>query len=134
MELAKTPLFDIVPKEAFTSSAPAGHLPLKGEGLLCCACKDRVVLKIKARTQGFPSQGELDRPKAETEGVNAPAYHPRLPFPATSCQRRPFPDAPGGASLRFIYSFVPRAPSAPAGHLPREGEVYFNNEICPAGK
>jgi len=36
-----------------------------------------------------------------------------------------FTDAPGGASLRFIYSFVLRAPTAPAGHLPREGEVYI---------
>ena len=28
-----------------------------------------------------------------------------LPFPATLCPRRPFPDAPGGASLHFKYSF-----------------------------
>ena len=32
VELAKTLLFDIVPKAASTSSAPAGHLPLVGEG------------------------------------------------------------------------------------------------------
>ena len=34
VELANAPLFDIVPKAAFTSSAPAGHLSLQGEGFL----------------------------------------------------------------------------------------------------
>jgi len=33
VEVANVPLFDIVPKAAFTSSAPAGHLAAKAEGL-----------------------------------------------------------------------------------------------------
>ena len=66
VELAKTPLFDIVPKAASTSSAPLGHLAAKAEGLhralqrgrlFAYACKDRIVLKIKARTQGSLSEG-----------------------------------------------------------------------------
>ena len=57
MELAKKLLSDIVLKAASTSSAPAGHLPLKGEGFFAYACKDRIVLIIKARTQGSLSEG-----------------------------------------------------------------------------
>ena len=39
VELANAPLFDIVLKAAVTSSAPAGHLPLQGEGFLSMPVK-----------------------------------------------------------------------------------------------
>ena len=48
-----------------------------------------------------------------------------LALPGNTVPKETFADAPGGASLRFIFSFVPRAPSAPLGHLPRNGEVYI---------
>ena len=34
---------------------------------------------VKIGVPKAPSSRELDRPKAETEGVNAPAYHPVRP-------------------------------------------------------
>ena len=54
--------------------------------------------------------------------------HPRIipvALPGNTVPMATFSDAPGGASLRFIYSFVLRAPSAPLGHLPRKGEVLY---------
>jgi len=60
------------------------------------------------------------------------SFVPRIiPFasPGNTVPMATFAGAPGGASLRFIYSFVLRAPTAPAGHLPRWGEVYMGRLI-----
>ena len=76
-KIIPAPLFDIVPKATSTSSAPAGHLPLQGEGFLR--------MPVKIGVPKAPSSRELDRPKAETEGVNAPAYHPAC-LSATPCR------------------------------------------------
>ena len=50
---------------------------------------------------------------------------PKATFSGDIVPKATFSDAPGGASLRFIYSLVLRASSAPSGHLPRKGEVYI---------
>jgi len=78
-------LFDTVPKATFTSSTPpcplrpCGAPPPKGGGL-----------------QGFPLQGKLDRPKAETDEVELAKTLlfntvPKAAFPSSATAWRLFP-------------------------------------------